>query len=173
MVVYGAKDPLNIFGKRNLENTDMFDYNCGGFALGTFSWYLPCPRHADHKNYFGFLSAQEAEKKTEKCVQFMLAEVPGLRRLRSKDDHLMAIFTLCGIAMGSGSTSGATETLLKLWTRMKYSAKTGATSTTAPLSCWLRPNRDPSFERPAVGWRGPSFVTMAGCTISGSKFWLF
>ena len=88
MVVYGAKDPLNIFGKRNLENTDMFDYNCGGFALGTFSWYLPCPRHADHKNYFGFLSAQEAEKKTEKCVQFMLAEVPGLRRLRSKDDHL-------------------------------------------------------------------------------------
>jgi hypothetical protein len=23
------------------DNTDRYDYNCGGFALGTFDWYLP------------------------------------------------------------------------------------------------------------------------------------
>ena len=35
------KDPLNSQKTRNRENTAFCDYNCGGLALNTFSWYLP------------------------------------------------------------------------------------------------------------------------------------
>jgi hypothetical protein len=35
------KDFLNCYGVRNVENTNIDDYNCGGFALRTFSWYKP------------------------------------------------------------------------------------------------------------------------------------
>lgn len=27
--------------RRNTHNTRLCDYNCGGYALGTFNWYLP------------------------------------------------------------------------------------------------------------------------------------
>ena len=29
------------FNHRTSRNTDLEDYNCGGYALGTFNWYLP------------------------------------------------------------------------------------------------------------------------------------
>ena len=35
------RDYLNRERKRNRENTNIASYNCGGFALGTYSWYLP------------------------------------------------------------------------------------------------------------------------------------
>ena len=38
---YTRTDPFNHNGKRNRSNTDTDDYNCGGFALGTYSWYAP------------------------------------------------------------------------------------------------------------------------------------
>ena len=34
-------DYLNKEHKRNLANTKISQYNCGGFALGTYSWYRP------------------------------------------------------------------------------------------------------------------------------------
>ena len=36
-----AKDKLNKKQKRNLNNTERCEYNCGGYALDTFSWYHP------------------------------------------------------------------------------------------------------------------------------------
>ena len=38
---YAQTDPFNRNGKRNRSNTDTDAYNCGGFALGTYSWYVP------------------------------------------------------------------------------------------------------------------------------------
>ena len=35
------RDYLNRERKRNRDNTNLCSYNCGGFALGTYSWYLP------------------------------------------------------------------------------------------------------------------------------------
>lgn len=32
---------LNKHNTRNFFNTPIFDYNCGGFALGTYAWYTP------------------------------------------------------------------------------------------------------------------------------------
>lgn len=40
MVTTYETDYYNLRG-RNSRNTDLDDYNCGGFALGTFNWYLP------------------------------------------------------------------------------------------------------------------------------------
>lgn len=39
--VKNGKDVLNLSKKRNLQNTEMDKYNCGGFALGTYNWYDP------------------------------------------------------------------------------------------------------------------------------------
>ena len=36
-----ADDVLNLKKKRRQNNTDYYAYNCGGFALGTYSWYFP------------------------------------------------------------------------------------------------------------------------------------
>ena len=38
---YEFQDPYNIKNNRNAFNTDRFSYNCAGYALGTFSWYVP------------------------------------------------------------------------------------------------------------------------------------
>jgi hypothetical protein len=35
------EDFFNIKKTRNEENTDIEYYNCGGYALGTYSWYYP------------------------------------------------------------------------------------------------------------------------------------
>lgn len=35
------EDFFNLRGLRNADNTDCREYNCGGFALETFSWYEP------------------------------------------------------------------------------------------------------------------------------------
>lgn len=36
-----SEDFFNLRRLRNIDNTDSWDYNCGGFALETFSWYEP------------------------------------------------------------------------------------------------------------------------------------
>lgn len=41
MVLSSKKDYFNEKRTRNEENTNIKDYNCGGYALGTFNWYLP------------------------------------------------------------------------------------------------------------------------------------
>ena len=38
---YENDDPKNIQRARNMNNTSTSQYNCGGFALGIFSWYTP------------------------------------------------------------------------------------------------------------------------------------
>lgn len=41
MIFPSKKDYFNEKRARNEENTNIKDYNCGGYALGTFNWYLP------------------------------------------------------------------------------------------------------------------------------------
>ena len=38
---YLNDDPFNKNNNRNLRNTPRRHFNCGGYALGTFSWYCP------------------------------------------------------------------------------------------------------------------------------------
>lgn len=41
MEYLNSEDYLNNNGVRNIDNTEYKDYNCGGYALKTFSWYHP------------------------------------------------------------------------------------------------------------------------------------
>ena len=36
-----SSDPLNRKKKRNRRNVQMRNYNCGGYALETYNWFLP------------------------------------------------------------------------------------------------------------------------------------
>lgn len=41
MILSEIQDYYNIKKTRNADNTDMDEYNCGGYALNTFAWYTP------------------------------------------------------------------------------------------------------------------------------------
>lgn len=71
------KDLFNHNNARNAENTDQFDYNCAGFALGTFSWYLPTRTNGMWGSWFE--NDEEIAKLTQECVQVMLEDFADLR----------------------------------------------------------------------------------------------
>lgn len=50
----GLEDALNVNNHRNSSNTETMTFNCAGFALGTYSWYIPCEdRYSDLWDIFG------------------------------------------------------------------------------------------------------------------------
>lgn len=74
-------DLFNRLGERNSENTDQVVYNCGGFALGTFSWYLPQCESA-WGCWEDDWSMEEMTELTDDCVAVMLDEFPDLREIQ-------------------------------------------------------------------------------------------
>jgi hypothetical protein len=73
-------DPMNFNHARHLRNTPKRFYNCGGFALGTFSWYCPYERGFDPLED-GFETDLENYLITRICVSTMLREFADLRQL--------------------------------------------------------------------------------------------
>lgn len=76
-------DPFNWGRNRNVRNTRKYDYNCGGFALGTFSWY--CPHKEDIDGYSNYCGATEIEisEITQRSINTMLADFKGRLRVIS------------------------------------------------------------------------------------------
>ena len=72
------QDNYNVLKKRNIRNTDKFDYNCGGYALESFSWYLP--RHNNVP------TGEDYGSTVEDCVKAMMEDFPNLRAIASIDD---------------------------------------------------------------------------------------
>lgn len=60
---------------RNIQNTYIRIYNCGGYALNTFSWY--CPHHSGRK--YGSTTEQGMLNTTDNAVKFMLNDFKDLR----------------------------------------------------------------------------------------------
>lgn len=73
-----GSDLFNIRNARNAENTDQFDYNCGGYALGTFSWYLPS-RTDEMWGFWLHRDKSELAEITEIAVKVMLEDFADLR----------------------------------------------------------------------------------------------
>lgn len=69
---YNNDDPFNHNNMRNVKNTDKFTYNCGGYALGTFSWY--CPLEPDE---FDTFDGDETEC-LQACTDAILSDFPDL-----------------------------------------------------------------------------------------------
>lgn len=75
-----ASDLFNLNRNRNEKNTSQWDYNCGGYALDTFSWYLPNDE-ADRDKFWGWQehSYEKMEIITRTCVDWMLNDFNDLR----------------------------------------------------------------------------------------------
>lgn len=79
MVIRAPIDPLNFNNSRNIQNTCRFDYNCGGYALETYSWYQPHEK-GRHLHY-GFNTIEEAYETTMYAVATMVKEFEGKIRM--------------------------------------------------------------------------------------------
>ena len=70
---YKNSDPFNITKERNTKNADRNEYNCGGYALGCYSWYCP----------FGYQVTNFEEN-----VNQILKDFPNVRRIENSQDLL-------------------------------------------------------------------------------------
>lgn len=48
------EDYLNVKRTRNCDNTDIKDYNCGGYCMNTFSWYNPYMEITEEEGFDSF-----------------------------------------------------------------------------------------------------------------------
>ena len=78
-----AKDYFNLDKKRNSQNTDNWDYNCGGYALGTFSWFLLDSFEHGYEDYYN-MTIEEIEERIvrmeDDCVEEIVEVFEGLVR---------------------------------------------------------------------------------------------
>lgn len=88
------EDYLNSRGRRNSNNTSIYDYNCGGYALNTFSWFYPSSESDWEKRDYFFrrelkeFSIEEVyHKYVLRDTYNMIKKFNGkLRRINSIDD---------------------------------------------------------------------------------------
>ncbi len=85
MFRYNPADPFNHDNRRNLRNTQRDKFNCGGYALGTFSWYCP---HSESDGRgrlciydYSFSNREEAWVKTMYSVSNMILDFEGRIRM--------------------------------------------------------------------------------------------
>ena len=70
-------DPLNMLGSRNIRNTDKADYNCGGYALGTFSQYLPSRTREEYTDIMGHADIGDMDIALTLASEAIVNELPG------------------------------------------------------------------------------------------------
>lgn len=70
-------DPFNKRGSRNIRNTDKADYNCGGYALGTFSWYLPSHTRKEYSDIMGYADIGDMDTALTLASEAIVNELPG------------------------------------------------------------------------------------------------
>lgn len=79
-------DPFNKNNSRNIDNTSRFLYNCAGFALETFSWYLPTEPEWYESINLRHLTSKAIKKRTRKAVFQMLLDFPDMRIIHSLEE---------------------------------------------------------------------------------------
>lgn len=70
-------DPFNTLGLRNINNTIKRRYNCGGYALGTFSWYWPGRTEEEHDKIMEYAEAEDWDNALELAAGAIIRELPG------------------------------------------------------------------------------------------------
>lgn len=84
---YG-EDELNLNGERNIQNTSKIDYNCGGYALETFNWYMPYEKELRYKLYGVNCGEYTLEQTLQIAIDFMLKDFNGSLRLIDSVEEL-------------------------------------------------------------------------------------
>ena len=70
-------DPFNTLGLRNINNTVKRQYNCGGYALGTFSWYWPGRTEEEHDKIMEYAEAEDWDNALELAAGAIIRELPS------------------------------------------------------------------------------------------------
>ncbi len=70
-------DPLNSERLRKVNNTPRYYYNCGGYALNCFSWYVP----NEFCDSFDWDSWEEALEKNELVLEDLMEDFPYLEEI--------------------------------------------------------------------------------------------
>ncbi len=71
------KDPLNSKKARKVSNTSRYSYNCGGYALNCFSWYVP----DGFCDSFDWDFWEEALEKNELVLEDLIEDFPYLEKI--------------------------------------------------------------------------------------------
>ena len=106
------EDEYNVDGKRNRKNTEREDYNCGGYALETFSWVLPCDTETECEEWYDFdmweydYDEDDFNESAERGAEWMLNNIPNLRQVSSPDEKLEEGEWLIGFKVGAGTGDG-------------------------------------------------------------------
>ena len=88
-VTLNRDEYLNKSKERNESNTAARTYNCGGYALRTFSWYTPYTKFEDELDYLEDLynkiddSIEVENIMLKRWTDFMLKEMSDLRIIHS------------------------------------------------------------------------------------------
>lgn len=103
----GEKDYLNESGSRSVKTVNAREYNCGGYALNTFTWYRPHKEreHIIYGDEYEELTEKDLEKNYSYCVSIMLKDFPSLRIIKDikelqKNEYAIA-FRLGGLNGGT------------------------------------------------------------------------
>ena len=70
-------DPFNTLGLRNIGNTVKCYYNCGGYALGTFSWYWPGRTEDEYDEIMEYAEDEDWNNALELASEAIISELPG------------------------------------------------------------------------------------------------
>ena len=70
-------DDFNLNHKRNVRNTSVYDYNCMGYALDTYSWLIAYLEDGtDAFDFFDGVKKEEQEKVLASCAKYLLNNFP-------------------------------------------------------------------------------------------------
>lgn len=75
-------NPFNVGNVRNMRNTKKWTYNCGGYALGIYSWY--CPFDKKDENYWLKTKGKFREKEIS-AIAYMLKDFDFLNLIEEKE----------------------------------------------------------------------------------------
>ena len=70
-------DPFNTLGLRNIGNTGKRYYNCGGYALGTFSWYWPGRTEEEYDEIMECAGDEDWDNVLKLASEAIISELPG------------------------------------------------------------------------------------------------
>ena len=70
-------DPFNTLGLRNIGNTVKRHYNCGGYALGTFSWYWPGRTEEEYDEIMECAGDEDWDNVLKLASEAIISELPG------------------------------------------------------------------------------------------------
>ena len=125
------EDEYNVNGKRTLKNVSRDQFNCMGYATNMLNWGLPCDTEAEAEELFDVdvwledVEDVDFDERANICADWMLRNIPNLRKVDSPDEKLADDEWLIGFKMGMGSSFDGDFHFIKRTPSGRYYHKPG------------------------------------------------